>query len=119
MKGMLKGKMMKKLKSIKPIGYLKETRVLQVNAADGFIETFIRKPILKAQTPEVMLCKEVEQEKVKDCSFVVNQEPDVIDVNDLMRDLEEEEEEEEDMEVDDDKENVGPVVKARVDLFGG
>ncbi|KAG5237913.1 hypothetical protein OIU76_012727 [Salix suchowensis] len=118
MKGMLKGKMMKKLKSIKPIGYLKETRVLQVNAADGFIETFIRKPILKAQTPEVMLCKEVEQEKVKDCSFVVNQEPDVIDVNDLMRDLEEEEEEEEDMEVDDDKENVGPVVKARVDLFG-
>lgn len=119
MKGMMKGKLMKKLKSIKPIGYLKETRVLQVNAADGFIETFIKKPILKAQaqaqTPEVMVCKEVEQEKVKDSSFVVNQESDVIDVNELMRDLEEEEEE---MEVDDDKENVRPVVKARVDLFG-
>ncbi|KAJ6900888.1 hypothetical protein NC652_026858 [Populus alba x Populus x berolinensis] len=119
MKGMMKGKLMKKLKSIKPIGYLKETRVLQVNAADGFIETFIKKPILKAQfqveNPEVMVCKEVEQEKVKDSSFVVNQESDVIDVNELMRDLEEEEEE---MEVDDDKENVRPVVKARVDLFG-
>ncbi|CAK7325176.1 unnamed protein product [Dovyalis caffra] len=122
MKGIMKGKLMKKLKSIKPVGYLKETRILQVNAADGFIETFIKKPILKAQaeTPEVMVCKEVEQEKVKDRSFVVNQEPDVIDVNELMKDLEEEEEEEEEeeMEVDDDKENVRPVVKARVDLFG-
>ncbi|KAB5543983.1 hypothetical protein DKX38_012095 [Salix brachista] len=121
MKGIMKGKLMKKLKSMKPIGYLKETRVLQVNAADGLIETVIENPSFKAQaeaeTPELMVRKEVEKETVKFCSFVADQEPDVIDVNELMRDLEEEEEGEE-MEVDEDKENVRPVVKARAGLFG-
>ncbi|KAJ6428723.1 hypothetical protein OIU84_020402 [Salix udensis] len=121
MKGIMKGKLMKKLKSMKPIGYLKETRVLQVNAADGSIETVIENPSFKAQaeaeTPELMVRKEVEKESVKICSFVADQEPDVIDVNELMRDLEEEEEGEE-MEVDEDKENVRPVVKARAGLFG-
>ncbi|KAJ6349843.1 hypothetical protein OIU78_006101 [Salix suchowensis] len=121
MKGIMKGKLMKKLKSMKPIGYLKETRVLQVNAADGLIVTVIENPSFKAQaeaeTPELMVRKEVEKETVKFCSFVADQEPDVIDVNELMRDLEEEEEGEE-MEVDEGKENVRPVVKARVGLFG-
>jgi glutaredoxin domain-containing cysteine-rich protein 1 len=125
MKGIMKGKLMKKLLSMKPTGYLKETRVLHVNAADGFIETLITKPSLEAQaqaeTPEFVVPKEVEKEKVKDCSFVADQEPDVIDVNELMKDLEEEKEgegEEMEMEVDEDKENVRPVVKARVGLFG-
>uniref|UniRef100_A0A2K1Z996 Glutaredoxin domain-containing protein n=1 Tax=Populus trichocarpa TaxID=3694 RepID=A0A2K1Z996_POPTR len=103
MKGIMKGKLMKKLLSMKPTGYLKETRILHVNAADGFIETLITKPNLEAQaqaeTPELVAPKEVEKEKVKDCSFVDDQEPDVIDV-------------------DEDKENVRPVVKARVGLFG-
>jgi hypothetical protein len=49
MKGIMKGKLMKKLLSMKPTGYLKETRVLHVNAADGFIETLITKPSLEAQ----------------------------------------------------------------------
>ncbi|KAL3581214.1 hypothetical protein D5086_015546 [Populus alba] len=125
MKGIMKGKLVKKLLSMKPTGYLKETRVLHVNAADGFIDTLITKPSLEAQaqaeTPELMVPKEVEKEKVKDCSFVADQEPDVIDVNELMKDLEEEEqgeEEEMEMEVDEDKENVRPVLKARVGLFG-
>lgn len=125
MKGM-KGKLMKNLKSIKPIGYLKPDRVLQVSAADGFIENFTKnlgfqgQAQVQTQTPELSVSKEVEQEKDKDCNFIVNQEPDVIDVTELMRDLEaeEEEEEEEEMEVDDDKENIRPTVKARVDLFG-
>ncbi|KAG5239509.1 glutaredoxin family protein [Salix suchowensis] len=103
MKGIMKGKLMKKLKSMKPIGYLKETRVLQVNAADGLIVTVIENPSFKAQaeaeTPELMVRKEVEKETVKFCSFVADQEPDVIDV-------------------DEGKENVRPVVKARVGLFG-
>jgi len=59
MKGIMKGKLMKKLLSMKATGYLKETRVLHVNAADGFIETLITKPSLEAQveTPELMFSR--------------------------------------------------------------
>ncbi|KDP27126.1 hypothetical protein JCGZ_22035 [Jatropha curcas] len=108
MKGM-KGKLLKKLKSIKP-----KDRVLLVNAADGFIETIFPKNT-KAQTHTHFIPKEAEQEKV-----VVDQGPDVIDVAELMRDLEGEEEEEEEMDIDDsgDKENVGPSFKQQKDTVG-
>ncbi|GFS41485.1 glutaredoxin family protein [Actinidia rufa] len=36
----MKGKLLKKLKSIKPIGYLKPDRILQVYASDGFFGKF-------------------------------------------------------------------------------
>lgn len=35
----IKGKLLKKLKSIKPIGYLKHDQVLHVNLVDMFIKT--------------------------------------------------------------------------------
>ncbi|KAJ9159706.1 hypothetical protein P3X46_025185 [Hevea brasiliensis] len=104
MKGM-KGKLVKKLKSIKPIGYLKLDRVLQVNAADGFIETLTKSPSFSAETQ--FIPKEPVREKVEE-TRVLKQEPDIIDVAELMRDLEEDE-----MEVDDDtgdKENIGPPI---------
>ncbi|XP_065871518.1 uncharacterized protein At3g28850-like [Euphorbia lathyris] len=105
MKG-VKGKLLKKLKSIKPIGYLKPDRVLHVNASDGFVETFQINSVFKL--PQTLfMSKELSDQGRK----ALNQEPDVIDVEELMRDLEEEEENEE-MEVDSDenvdKENIGP-----------
>ncbi|KAF2318158.1 hypothetical protein GH714_001474 [Hevea brasiliensis] len=101
----MKGKLVKKLKSIKPIGYLKLDRVLQVNAADGFIETLTKSPSFSAETQYIP--KEPVREKVEE-TRVLKQEPDIIDVAELMRDLEEDE-----MEVDDDtgdKENIGPPI---------
>lgn len=46
MKGM-KGKFLKKMKSIKPIGYLKTDRILQVNAAGGYVESFLKNPLIR------------------------------------------------------------------------
>ncbi|KAJ4849632.1 hypothetical protein Tsubulata_017741 [Turnera subulata] len=120
MKG-VKGKLLKRLKSIKPIGYLKPDRILQVNAADGFVEALPKIPFFKAQSQVVS--KEPVQEKVKESCVLVDQEPEVIDVTELMRDLEEEEEEEEEeMEVEgedmDDKENVRPRAEKGRDQIG-
>ncbi|EEF47959.1 electron transporter, putative [Ricinus communis] len=115
MKGM-KGKLLKKLKTIKPIGYLKQDRVLLVNAADGFVETLSKIPIFKSQahfTPEK---PDEDQERGKENTgiLVINQEPDdIIDVSELMKDLEEDE-----MEVDEDKENIGPLLKQGNDPVG-
>ncbi|OAY45708.1 uncharacterized protein At5g39865 [Manihot esculenta] len=105
MKGM-KGKLFKKLKSIKPFGYVKQDRILLVNAADGFIETFPKSPGI--DSPAQFTPKEPDQEKVEE-AMVINQEPDIIDVAELMRGLEDDE-----MEIDDDicdKENIGPPIE--------
>ena len=70
-------------------------------------------PIFKSQTR--FTPREPDQEKGKE-SDVVNQEPDIIDVAELMKDLEEDE-----MEVEDDtanKENIGPPVKQGNDRIG-
>ncbi|XP_061362262.1 uncharacterized protein LOC133306013 [Gastrolobium bilobum] len=105
MKGM-KGKLLKKLKSIKPIVSLKKDRVLQVMASDGYIDFFPKISTFNLQSPFVS--RENEPKKI------VQEEPEVIEVSELMRDLEqdqEEEEEEEDMDLDDyndNKENIGP-----------
>ncbi|KAK9283844.1 hypothetical protein L1049_012098 [Liquidambar formosana] len=107
MKGM-KGKILKKLKSIRPIGYLKQDRFLQVSASDGFVENFVDNSNLQVQTTQ-NFCKEAEQKKIIQSS-VTEQEPDIIDATELMRDLEDDE-----MEFDDDidnKENIGPSMKA-------
>jgi glutaredoxin domain-containing cysteine-rich protein 1 len=104
MKGIMKGKLLKKLKSIRPIGYLKPDRILQVYAApDGNVESHPENPSLKAQTE--LICKEMGPKKVVQSGLVV-EEPEVVDVAELMRDLEDE-----DMEFDEDienKENIGP-----------
>lgn len=105
----MKGKLLKKLKSIKPVGYLKPERVLQVYASDGFLESYFpAKPNSKVETDTIR--KEEEANKVNQ-SIVTVQEPEIIDVSDLMRDLESEEMEIED-EIDD-KENIRPETEAK------
>ncbi|XP_044461616.1 myb-like protein X [Mangifera indica] len=110
MKGM-KGKLLKKLKAIQPIAYnLKPERILMVNAVDGLFETFTKSPPNKDVKESQFVPKELEEEE-KIGTFV---EPDVIDVAELMKDLEEEDDE---MEVEfddgDDKENVGLALKRK------
>lgn len=103
MKG-VKGKLLKKIKSIRPVGYLKlQDRVLQVNASDGYVDSYQKKSVY--QDENQLVCEETEQKKMKQ-SCLTEQEPDIIDVSELMRDLEDE-----GMDFDEDidnKENIGP-----------
>ncbi|KAJ1404782.1 hypothetical protein SESBI_26360 [Sesbania bispinosa] len=88
MKGM-KGKLLKKLKSIKPIGYLKHDRILQVKASDGYVDFLPKIPSFSLPTPFVS--RENESKKIALSCEKVQEEPEVIDVSELMRDLEDEE----------------------------
>ena len=107
MKGM-KGKLLKKLKSIKPIASLKQDRILQVKAPDGYVDFLPKIPTFNLHAPFVS--RENEPKKVaQTTSQKVQEEPEVIDVSELMRDLEEEEEEEMDLDdYNENKENIGP-----------
>ncbi|KAA8539066.1 hypothetical protein F0562_025758 [Nyssa sinensis] len=102
----MKGKLLKKLKSIRSIGNLKPDRVLHVNASDGFVDTLLAKSNVKVQTQ--LACKEEPPKKIVQ-SCVTLQKPDTIDVSELMKDLEDEE-----MEFsDDNKENIRPETKIK------
>lgn len=105
MKG-VKGKFLKKLKSIKPIGYLKQDRILQLKASDGYVDFLPKIPSFNLHAPFVF--RENKPEKtVQSCEEVkMQEEPEVIDVAELMKDLEEEEMDLEDY--NDNKENIGP-----------
>ncbi|OWM63089.1 uncharacterized protein At3g28850-like [Punica granatum] len=104
MKG-VKGKVLKKLQSIKPIGYLKQDRILHVNAADGYVENFIRNAIFKSR-------EEPKRNMADERKDVPIQEQDIIDVAELMKDLEDEEMDA--IEYDTvEKENVSPLINAR------
>uniref|UniRef100_A0A5B7BEG6 Glutaredoxin domain-containing protein n=1 Tax=Davidia involucrata TaxID=16924 RepID=A0A5B7BEG6_DAVIN len=112
MKGM-KGKLLKKLKTVRSIGYLRPDRVLHVNASDGFVDTLPAKSDVKVHAQLVF--REEDPKKMIQSSVKVH-EPEIIDVSELMRDLENEE-----MEFDndiDDKENIRPQTneKTPVDL---
>ncbi|XP_062091709.1 uncharacterized protein At5g39865-like [Humulus lupulus] len=104
MKG-VKGKLLKKIKSIKPADYLKlQDRILQVSFSNGYVDSSPNDVNVQAQS---RLSFEGTEEKKINRSCVAVQEPDVIDVEELMKDLEEEE----DMDFDedtDDKENIRP-----------
>ncbi|KAK7343960.1 hypothetical protein VNO77_13111 [Canavalia gladiata] len=103
MKGM-KGKFLKKLKSIKQIGYLKQDRILQLKAADGYVDFLPKISSFNFHTPFVS--RENEPKKIVKTCEKVQEEPEVIDVTELMKDLEDEE-----MDLDDyndNKENIGP-----------
>lgn len=117
MKG-VKGKLLKKLKSIKQIGYLKPDRILQVKASDGYVDFLPKISSFNISNPFVS--RENEPKKtVQSCEKVQHEEPEVIDVSELMRDLEEEDEEE--MELDDyndNKENIGPCSPKSKHQFG-
>ncbi|TKY51768.1 electron carrier [Spatholobus suberectus] len=108
MKG-VKGKFMKKLKSIKQIGYLKEDRILQLKASDGYVDFLPKIPSFNLHTPFVS--QENKPEKiVQSCEKMQEKEPEIIDVAELMKDLEEEEDDDEMglEDYNDNKENIGP-----------
>ncbi|GMI84659.1 hypothetical protein like AT5G01420 [Hibiscus trionum] len=115
----VKGKLLKKLKSIKPVGYLNPDRVLQVFAIDGFTDSYPKAPI-PAEQPKLFTKESVsEKENIKGSSVTVSaveNQAEVIDVTELMKDLEtdddvDDDEEEEEVglsEEVDDKENITP-----------
>ncbi|GFZ11686.1 glutaredoxin family protein [Actinidia rufa] len=90
----MKGKLLKKLEYIKPIAYLKPDRIVQVYASDGFSEHFLGKSSVKVETEEIR--KEEKPNQVNQ-SILIVQEPEIIDVSELMRDLEDDE----DQDIDD------------------
>lgn len=103
MKGVLKGKLIKKLKTIKTIGYLKPERILQVSALDGYLYTSPPKPAPVSRSP----LRPVQGEPKKQPNHSISdQEPEIIDVTELMKDLEDQETES-DSDTND-KENVKP-----------
>ncbi|KAI3458788.1 hypothetical protein Pfo_015451 [Paulownia fortunei] len=109
MKG-VKGKLLKKLKTVKAIGYLKPERILQVNALDGYLYTSPPKSSPVARAPLVAIQEEPKKQPNENIFPV--QEPEIIDVSELMKDLEDQ-----DMEFDGemiDKENVRPEMRAKV-----
>ncbi|XP_071734676.1 uncharacterized protein [Rutidosis leptorrhynchoides] len=97
----VKGKFLKKLKTIKTIGYLKPDRILKVNAADGFIDNFFVKSSNKCVTN--LVSKEEDKQSEKQSNVLV-QEHEVIDVSELMKDIEDDY----GSESDTDKENFRP-----------
>ncbi|KAL7147046.1 hypothetical protein ABFS83_06G081900 [Erythranthe nasuta] len=101
MKG-VKGKLIKKLKTIKTIGYLKPERILQVNAVDGYFHTSPPKstPVL-SRTPFATIHESPKRNHNE--NILHFQEPEIIDVSELMKDLEDQE-----TDFDTDKENIRP-----------
>ncbi|KAJ8756364.1 hypothetical protein K2173_025176 [Erythroxylum novogranatense] len=110
MKG-VKGKLMKKIKSMKPIDYLKQDRVFHLTGADGVVKgTFPMNTRLKVQDTKLNW-KEADENVKKSC-FDDEETRDAIDVKQLIRDFEEEDLES-DNEIDSNKENIGPFVKGK------
>ncbi|CAI9273217.1 unnamed protein product [Lactuca saligna] len=103
MKG-VKVKLLKKLKTIKTIGYLKPDRILHVNAADGLIDNFFPRPSSKCESLSVP----EEGQQIEKKSSVSVQEHEIIDVSELMKDLQDDDGSDTDSVVED-KENVRPV----------
>lgn len=104
MKGM-KGRILKKLKSIPHVGYLKQGRVLHVNASNGLLDDF------PPPSPSRILHKlPVTREEDLDSKIsnpTTTFQPEIIDVDELMRDLEDEEPE----LSSGNKENIRPVLR--------
>ncbi|GMH07876.1 hypothetical protein Nepgr_009716 [Nepenthes gracilis] len=102
MKG-VKGKIVKRLKSIKAIDSMKPDRFLQVTALDGFIENFPLKYRPKPQNGSTL--KGQDSRKI-DSRCLVTQEAEIIDVSEIVKGHEDDEFNfEDDM---DDKENISP-----------
>ncbi|XWS08146.1 hypothetical protein CRYUN_Cryun41cG0055200 [Craigia yunnanensis] len=113
----VKGKLLKKLKSIKPVDYLKPDRVLQVFAIDGFIDSFPKTPNPN-ELPK-LFCKESVQDEIKESCVTVKEQSEIIDVVELMKDLEADDDDDEEMDLNnevEDKENIRPTLKANIDV---
>lgn len=99
----MKGKFLKKLKSIGQMGSLKPGRVLQVTASDGFLDPF------PPDSGQVCKAPPVDESS--------QPEPDIIDISELLRELgEEEEEEPEHHIVTIDKENIRPPAPPKIPI---
>nr|XP_010907962.1 uncharacterized protein At3g28850 [Elaeis guineensis] len=85
MKGM-KGRILKKLKSIPHVGYLKQGRILHVNASDGLLDD---SP--PPNPGRILRNLPVTREEDPDSKISTPSQPEIIDVDELMRDLEDEE----------------------------
>ncbi|KAL3520925.1 hypothetical protein ACH5RR_019074 [Cinchona calisaya] len=107
----MKGKLLKKLKTVKTIGYLKPDRILHLNAAHGFLPD---SPPNSSRTAHSHLFS-IQEEEQEPKKIVQDQEPEIIDVSELMKDLQDQE-----MEIDDeinDKENTRPAAKPKNNVF--
>ncbi|XP_010247808.1 PREDICTED: uncharacterized protein LOC104590759 [Nelumbo nucifera] len=112
MKGM-KGRFLKKLKSMRPISFTKPGLVLQANASDGFLD-----PLPHDSTNWVFQSPPVSQEKDQKISSHGNLpmlQTEIMDGEELTRDVEDEDIEETELGSDDsgNKENIGPPIKAK------
>ncbi|XP_022862251.1 uncharacterized protein At3g28850-like [Olea europaea var. sylvestris] len=108
MKG-VKVRLLKKLKPIKTIGYLKPERILQVNSFESYVCT--SPPKSNSVAPKSLVSIQENLDNVEE-NDGLKQEQDIIDVTELMRDLEDQE-----LEFDDDindKENVYPGKKSKI-----
>ncbi|XP_009593837.1 uncharacterized protein At3g28850-like [Nicotiana tomentosiformis] len=109
----MKGKLLKKLKTIKTIGYLKPERILHSNASDGYIQ-YTSPPHSNSQShfhSPLTPIQVNENPKKNIQNNVHEQDPEIIDVCELMKDLDDQE-----MELDDemdDKENIRPDLKVK------
>ncbi|KAJ4971210.1 hypothetical protein NE237_004309 [Protea cynaroides] len=110
----MKGRCLKKLKSIQqPITSLKPGRFLQLNVSDGFLDSFL--PFSVNRVPQIPpFCKE--QDAKINQSNLPKPDPDINDVSESMKELEEEEEMELDENEGGDKENIGPPINSSKDL---
>ncbi|KAL1342284.1 hypothetical protein HN51_028853 [Arachis hypogaea] len=104
----VKGKLLKKLKSIKPIESLRHDRILQVKASDGYVDFLQKIPTFNLSSP--FLSRENAPKKVVVVQKKGHQEeqPEVIDVSELMKDLKDDDEEIDLDDYNDNKENIGP-----------
>lgn len=111
MKGM-KEKLLKKLKTIKTIGYVKPERILQVNASDGFVPN--SPPNSNVRDYNHAFSVQEEPKKILQ-KCVQAQEPEIIDVSELMKDLEDQDAA---LVVEsNDKENIMPKTMAKDSVF--
>ncbi|KAK1310814.1 Uncharacterized protein QJS10_CPA08g00040 [Acorus calamus] len=106
----VKGRFLKKLKTIGHVGSLKPDRILHAKASDGFIVSYPSQPISDRALRHLSIEEEQQQHKYPK---QIDVEPDVIDVEELMRDLMEDEDDDEEAQTEsieyEDKENVRPL----------
>lgn len=113
----MKGKLLKKLTTVKAIGYLKPDRILQVSALDGYFYASPPKPTKPAPVSRPPLAAIEEQPKKQSSHNILPaREPEVIDVNELMKDLLEDKIELDLKVSEEDKENFRPEAK-EIDNF--
>lgn len=105
----MKGKLLKKLTTVKAIGYLKPDRILQVSALDGYFYASPLKPAPVSRPPLAAI--EAQPKKQSSHNIPPAREPEVIDVSELMKDLLEDEIELDPKKSEEDKENFRPETK--------